>query len=446
MNKKLVALVLTVSILSGQAVTVLADPVGETQIEESRNQLQSIERTIGELEDKIRAMDEEIFSMEKTIEDNNKEIEALKVEIAEAEAEVERLKAEIAQKEELLAARIRGMYKSGGQSDYLTAILNSESFSDFLARIQAITKIIGTDNKLIGGLNASREAMNKAKEELFVKNQEAERLKRENEEKLQGLEDRRAEQNSLVEEARAERAKIQVDLAEEEGALVDFPITVINSSNSSDNDIRNSIGVLVNLRGSIATDSVDRSVQSAINKGNQILRDREAQRAAQARAEEQERARRAEEEERRAREAAGRGPQESSKPNAEIPKASKPETPSKGDSSSVSGNDIVNYAYSFIGIKYVWGGTTPSGFDCSGLTQYVYRHFGINITRTTYTQVNAGRAVSRAELQPGDLVFTSPGHVGIYVGSGRMLHAPQTGDRVKVSNIWSFHAARRIIN
>ncbi|MNI85606.1 Murein DD-endopeptidase MepS/Murein LD-carboxypeptidase precursor [compost metagenome] len=84
-------------------------------------------------------------------------------------------------------------------------------------------------------------------------------------------------------------------------------------------------------------------------------------------------------------------------------------------------------------------------FDCSGFTQYVYRQAGIYISRTTYTQINDGVAVSYSNLQPGDLVLTSAGHIGIYVGNGQMIHAPQTGDVVKVSKIWSFYAARRIL-
>lgn len=118
------------------------------------------------------------------------------------------------------------------------------------------------------------------------------------------------------------------------------------------------------------------------------------------------------------------------------------------DSSAVhgiTGNDIVEYAKTFLGVPYVWGGSSPSGFDCSGLTQYVYAHFGISISRTTSTQINNGIAVSQANLQLGDLVFTSSGHVGIYVGNNQIIHAPDTGDVVKISTIWSFYAARRII-
>ena len=112
----------------------------------------------------------------------------------------------------------------------------------------------------------------------------------------------------------------------------------------------------------------------------------------------------------------------------------------------VNGSELVEYAKQFIGVPYVFGGTTPRGFDCSGLVQYVYRHFGINISRTTKTQINDGREVGRNQLQLGDLVFPSNGHVTLYVGNGQVLHAPQPGDRVKISPIWAFWRARRILS
>ena len=71
---------------------------------------------------------------------------------------------------------------------------------------------------------------------------------------------------------------------------------------------------------------------------------------------------------------------------------------------------------------------------------------GIDISRTTYSQINDGQAVSQDQLQPGDLVFPHAGHVGIYVGNGQMIHAPQTGDVVKVGPVYNFYAGRRIIN
>ena len=107
--------------------------------------------------------------------------------------------------------------------------------------------------------------------------------------------------------------------------------------------------------------------------------------------------------------------------------------------SSTGGQAIVDTAMQYLGVPYVWGGTSPSGFDCSGLVQYVCRANGISVNRVAADQRNNGTYVSRDNLLPGDLVFFANGsgihHVGIYVGNGNMIHAPQTGDVVKISSI-----------
>ncbi|MEU3519244.1 NlpC/P60 family protein [Streptomyces sp. NPDC006654] len=97
----------------------------------------------------------------------------------------------------------------------------------------------------------------------------------------------------------------------------------------------------------------------------------------------------------------------------------------------------VAYAYSKLGSPYVWGATGPDAFDCSGLAQAAYRSAGVSIPRTTYAQINAGRRVSRSELQPGDLVFFYSGisHVGIYIGNGQMIHAPNPSAPVRVAPV-----------
>ncbi|WP_330459372.1 C40 family peptidase [Streptomyces sp. NBC_00820] len=97
----------------------------------------------------------------------------------------------------------------------------------------------------------------------------------------------------------------------------------------------------------------------------------------------------------------------------------------------------VAYAYQKLGSPYVWGATGPNAFDCSGLIQAAYRSAGVSLPRTTYAQINAGRRVSRSQLQPGDLVFFYSGisHVGIYVGNGQMIHAPNPSAPVRVAPI-----------
>ncbi|MEU5538202.1 NlpC/P60 family protein [Streptomyces sp. NPDC020362] len=108
----------------------------------------------------------------------------------------------------------------------------------------------------------------------------------------------------------------------------------------------------------------------------------------------------------------------------------------------------VAYAYQKLGSPYVWGATGPNAFDCSGLAQAAYHSAGISLPRTTYAQINAGRRVSRSELQPGDLVFFYSGisHVGIYVGNGQMIHAPNPSAPVRLApvDLMPFAGATRV--
>src|ERR1700730_7315332 len=102
-------------------------------------------------------------------------------------------------------------------------------------------------------------------------------------------------------------------------------------------------------------------------------------------------------------------------------------------------DDVVSYAETEIGVPYQWGGTTPSGFDCSGFTSYVYKHFNIQLQRTAASQYGEGQAVSRSELIPGDLVFfttytSGPSHVGIYVGDNNFVAASSSGVKIDSLN------------
>ncbi|MEE0546874.1 MAG: NlpC/P60 family protein [Peptococcaceae bacterium] len=113
------------------------------------------------------------------------------------------------------------------------------------------------------------------------------------------------------------------------------------------------------------------------------------------------------------------------------------------------GEQIVETAMKYIGVPYVWGGTSPSGFDCSGLVQYVYAENGISIPRVTYTQQAAATPVSFSDLQPGDLVFWggSAYHVGIYIGDGKYIHSPAPGQSVCIQSYsaYPFTSAGRIV-
>jgi cell wall-associated NlpC family hydrolase len=111
---------------------------------------------------------------------------------------------------------------------------------------------------------------------------------------------------------------------------------------------------------------------------------------------------------------------------------------------------VVGIAMHYLGVPYVWGGSTPRGFDCSGFVSYVFAQIGISVPHSSYAQFGMGTAISINALQPGDLVFfTGASHVGIYIGGGQFIHAPHTGDVVKISSLSGYYSsnfagARRI--
>jgi cell wall-associated NlpC family hydrolase len=121
--------------------------------------------------------------------------------------------------------------------------------------------------------------------------------------------------------------------------------------------------------------------------------------------------------------------------------ASTPEGASVVPSSAV-GSQVVSIAMSYLGVPYVWGGSTPGGFDCSGLVMYAFAQIGISLPHSSYAQANMGSYVPYDQLQPGDLVFfDGDGHVGMYIGGGEYVNAPYTGAVVRVDSLSSGWAA-----
>jgi cell wall-associated NlpC family hydrolase len=116
--------------------------------------------------------------------------------------------------------------------------------------------------------------------------------------------------------------------------------------------------------------------------------------------------------------------------------------------SSGGAQAAVNTAMAQLGDPYAWAGAGPNAFDCSGLTQFAWKAAGVNLPHSSAAQSRMGTPVNRADLRPGDLVFFyGTGHVGIYIGNNQVVHAPTTGDVVKVTNVDAFHgysSARRV--
>lgn len=120
-------------------------------------------------------------------------------------------------------------------------------------------------------------------------------------------------------------------------------------------------------------------------------------------------------------------------------------------SQSANSGNVVSYASSFLGTRYILGGASPSGFDCSGFTMYVYGKYGVNLTHSARAQANVGTAVDRANLQAGDLVLfkgatgNSIGHVGIYIGGNNFIHASNPSDGVKITSMSTSYYQSRYV-
>ena len=291
------------------------------------NSLTKIQAQRQEIQIKIEKSDNEIQkSMAKT-EENKIKISATEKSLQKSSVEIKQVEKKAQKEQEVFNSRMRVLYINGFDS-YTNIILESESFGDFISRVENITTIIQFDKKVADEFEATKKelddkqvTLNKTKDVLLALN----------------VEDKKKLDKIIA--TKQAQTKLIAELNGKENMLPS------GTSNSQ-------------------------SVTESMTKINQI--------------------------------------------NKSVANY----TPSRG-SASLSSNAVIAYASNFLGTPYLWGGTTTSGFDCSGFTQYVYAHFGVSIGRTTFDQINDGAPVSRNNLQTGDLVLFgsvgNPHHVGIYI-------------------------------
>ncbi|WP_343009369.1 NlpC/P60 family protein [Clostridium celatum] len=409
MKRKVISAVLAVTLAFTLAVTsaMPAFATPNEEVIENQKKYDEYTKKIDEITGKIIAFNAEIEPLIEKIDNNNAQMEEIKVEIKNTEVEIESAKEDIAKQEEVLGKRVRELYKSGGQTSYIMLLFSAESFNDLISKIESTNRLVKIDKEIVKELKDKQENLDTKVKSLDEKSKEIQAINEENKKSLADLEEKKAEQQKLADEAAAEQAEFEKEfLVVSERTLVEYQFSVIADSTSSIDSLRSAITQLRSIRDTQIKSSI---VVEEINEQIEIAKSRV--------------------EELEAKEA-----------------ASNTIDANRGEISS-TGNGIVDFAYQYLGAPYVWGATGPTSFDCSGFTSFVYANAaGIDITRTTYSQMGVGTPVSYSELQPGDLVFTYGGdHVGIYVGGGQYVHAPMPGQRVKVGNITDFYTARRVL-
>ncbi|MGB4588725.1 MAG: NlpC/P60 family protein [Clostridiaceae bacterium] len=436
---KVIAAVIATTLLYGSVLPAFASPLTEQQQQELSavtSEYETILQKMGDIESQISTIADEVTDITILIEENDTQIAALQEKITAKENEIAITKVKLAEKELEYGDRLRAMYKQGN-AGFITTILGSESIADLIARTDAIIKIAKIDKEMLDEIEAIKVELEGQKTELDTAMNDVQTLKSKNQENLAKSMSKQAEAEALLVTLEAEEQKILSNLAMAELFFIGDNDDIINDANSSDESLQGAIANLRSVRPNIITETTDAKVVELIEKGKSVLNAREAARQAAAR-------------EAAAREAAAREAAAPKNSNSGSNTNSNSNAGSSSETTSASGQAVLNYAYKFLGTPYVWGGTSPSGFDCSGFTSYVFRHFGVSLPRTSRSQAGAGSKVAYSDLQAGDLVFFGSGsisHVGIYIGGGNMIHSPRPGKSVEVTTMryHKFITARRVV-
>lgn len=395
--KRFFSLALAVGMLAVGVAPVMAATIPELQqqqqehqskLDEVTSQITDMEDEQAILEEEISDLDSEVINMftsiellEEEIGDKKSSISKVEENIEEAQADYEAAKAEEEGQYEAMKVRIRYMYEQG-DSAYLQMFFEAKSFGDMLNKAEYIEQIYEYDRKKLEEYQAAKAAV----EELQVRLDEEKNIlvaeKAELESSKKELEEQKAYMDTLLAKKKAESTNYDTQIAQARQQAAIYKTKI-------------------------------KEEQKQIKK----LQEEEKRKA---------------EEALKAQLAAGESGSGNTGGNSGGNSGGGNVTiPSGG---SATGQQIASYACQFVGNPYVSGGTSlTNGADCSGFTYRVYSDFGYSIPRTSYSQQSVGKAVDYASAQPGDIVCYS-GHVGIYIGNGKIVHASTAKTGIKISN------------
>ena len=382
-----------VSVLAALVAAVGAD--ANPSIDEKRAQAQAILA-------QVQQLDEEVGDAAERWNGANYRLGQISEELSSARADLVRAKAGVKTSQARVGARLRELYVNGDSAGAIEVLLGATSLQEIVEVLDVRERVTAQDARIAKEVKAYRATVAKRKAQLITA---------------------REQQADVVQQRAAERAAIEAKLTTRKQLLA---------------------SVQAEVQKLVAQEQARQAV---------LRRQAEQQQAAAAAAR-----RRAAEQARLSAEASQADVSVPAPdplvPSDEAPApAAEPAIPVAPPADASKGAQVVSIAMQYLGIKYVWGAASPSvGFDCSGLTMYVFNQVGVSLPHFAAAQYGMGTPVSKDQLQPGDLVFfRGLGHMGMYIGGGNMIHAPRTGDVVKISSIYESYyvanwvGARRVL-